>query len=65
MMRAILIKDGTGPAENLYIGEVPKPQINPRQILVKVCRTLQSPHRQGCAETTAFRLKLLASTAWT
>ncbi len=36
MMRAVLVKDGSGPAENLYIGEVPKPQIASRQILVKV-----------------------------
>lgn len=65
MMRAVLVKDGSGPAENLYIGEVPKPQITPKQILVKVCSTTLVAARSGMAETTATRLRLLASTAWT
>lgn len=35
-MRAIRIKDDKGPAENLYIGESPKPQPRPGELLVKV-----------------------------
>lgn len=35
-MRAVLIKGGNGSAENLYIGETPKPSPQPGQILVKV-----------------------------
>lgn len=35
-MRAVLIRDGKGPAENLYIGEAPKPTPNANQVLVKV-----------------------------
>jgi len=35
-MRAVLIKDGKGPIESLYIGETPKPTLGPGQVLVKV-----------------------------
>lgn len=35
-MRAILIKDGKGPIENLYIGEAPEPVLEHGQLLVKV-----------------------------
>jgi hypothetical protein len=35
-MRAILIKDGKGPVENLYIGEAPKPTPKSGEVLVKV-----------------------------
>ncbi len=35
-MRAVLIKDGKGPVENLYIGEVPTPSPANGQILVQV-----------------------------
>lgn len=35
-MRAILIKDGKGPIENLYIGEAPDPVVQPYEVLVKV-----------------------------
>jgi len=34
-MRAILIKDGKGPVENLYIGEAPKPTLGKGDVLVK------------------------------
>ena len=34
-MQAVLIKDGKGPIENLYIGEAPKPILQKGQILVK------------------------------
>lgn len=34
-MRAVLIKDGKGPVENLYIGEVPKPTLEKGEVLVK------------------------------
>ncbi|KAJ8591112.1 quinone oxidoreductase putative [Rhizopogon salebrosus TDB-379] len=35
MMRAVLIKDGHGPIENLYIGETDKPVPKKGQVLVK------------------------------
>ena len=35
-MRAILIKDGKGPVENLYLGEYEQPSPGPGQVLVKV-----------------------------
>ncbi|PIL35093.1 hypothetical protein GSI_02881 [Ganoderma sinense ZZ0214-1] len=35
-MRAVLVKDGRGPIENLYIGEAEKPVPGPGQVLVKV-----------------------------
>jgi NADPH:quinone reductase-like Zn-dependent oxidoreductase len=34
-MRAVLIKDGEGPVENLYIGEAPKPTLGKGEVLVK------------------------------
>jgi NADPH:quinone reductase-like Zn-dependent oxidoreductase len=35
-MRAVLVKDGKGPVENLYIGEAPDPGISASEVLVKV-----------------------------
>lgn len=35
-MRAVLIKDGKGPIENLYVGETEKPVPEAGQVLVKV-----------------------------
>jgi len=35
-MRAVLIKDGNGPIENLYIGEIERPPPKEGQVLVKV-----------------------------
>jgi len=35
-MRAILIKDGKGPVESLYIGEAPTPVSNVGEVLVKI-----------------------------
>jgi len=35
-MRAVLVKDGKGPAENLYIGETSTPEIKPTEVLVKI-----------------------------
>lgn len=36
-MKAVLVKDGKGPIENLYIGDAPRPQATlPGQVLVKV-----------------------------
>ena len=34
-MRAVLIKDGEGPVENLYIGEAPKPTLGNGEVLIK------------------------------
>ncbi|KIY52377.1 quinone oxidoreductase putative [Fistulina hepatica ATCC 64428] len=34
-MRAVLIKDGKGPIENLYIGETEKPVAGPGEVLIK------------------------------
>lgn len=41
-MRAVLIKDGKGPAENLYIGEEETPEPKEGEVLVKV-RLASSP----------------------
>jgi NADPH:quinone reductase-like Zn-dependent oxidoreductase len=38
-MKAVLIKDGKGPAENLYIGEVDTPSPAAGEVLVKVSLT--------------------------
>ena len=35
-MRAILVKDGKGPVENLYLGETETPAPGPGKVLVKV-----------------------------
>ncbi|KDQ62036.1 hypothetical protein JAAARDRAFT_54076 [Jaapia argillacea MUCL 33604] len=35
-MRAVLIKDGKGPADNLYVGETDKPSVTPDSVVVKV-----------------------------
>jgi len=35
-MRAVLIKDGKGPAENLYIGEAPTPEPKAEEVQVKI-----------------------------
>lgn len=35
-MRAVLIKDGKGPIENLYIGETATPVMKSKEVLVKV-----------------------------
>ncbi|KIJ45959.1 hypothetical protein M422DRAFT_74960 [Sphaerobolus stellatus SS14] len=35
-MRAVLIKDGIGGVENLYIGEIPKPTPKATEVLIKV-----------------------------
>ncbi|KDQ16079.1 hypothetical protein BOTBODRAFT_31154 [Botryobasidium botryosum FD-172 SS1] len=35
-MRAVLVKDGKGPSENLYIGEAEKPKVGDGQVLVKI-----------------------------
>lgn len=37
-MRAVLVKDGKGPVENLYIGETEKPVLKPEEVLVKARR---------------------------
>lgn len=37
-MRAVLVKNGAGGVENLYIGEAPKPNPAAGQVVVKVCR---------------------------
>lgn len=35
-MRAVLIKDGKGPIENLYIGDTERPLPGEGEVLVKV-----------------------------
>lgn len=35
-MRAVLIKDGKGPIENLYVGDIERPNPEEGQVLVKV-----------------------------
>ncbi|KAF8631070.1 hypothetical protein AX15_002672 [Amanita polypyramis BW_CC] len=36
MMQAILLKNGAGTTDDLYIGEAPKPSLKPGQVLVKI-----------------------------
>lgn len=36
-MRAVIVKDGKGPIENMVIGEIPKPVPRHGEVLVKVC----------------------------
>jgi hypothetical protein len=45
-MRAILIKDGKGPLENLYIGETAMPTLKPREVLVKAC-SIAAPSKRA------------------
>lgn len=35
-MRAVLIKDSAGPAENLFVGETMRPTLSSKEVLVKV-----------------------------
>jgi NADPH:quinone reductase-like Zn-dependent oxidoreductase len=35
-MRAVLIKNGKGPADALYLGDTEKPSVAPGTVLVKV-----------------------------
>lgn len=35
-MRAVIIKDGKGPIENLYVGEIEKPSPKHGEVLVEV-----------------------------
>ena len=35
-MRAILVKRGAGPIENLFLGEAPRPKPLAKEVLVKV-----------------------------
>lgn len=35
-MRAVLIKDGKGPVDNLYLGETETPTPGPGKVLIKV-----------------------------
>jgi len=50
-MRAVLIKDGRGPVENLYIGEAPKPTLGQDEVLVKIrafgLNGMDIPQREG------------------
>jgi NADPH:quinone reductase-like Zn-dependent oxidoreductase len=36
-MRAVLIKDGKGPAENLYLGEEETPEPKKGEVQIQVC----------------------------
>ncbi len=42
-MKAILVKDGKGPAENLYMGEEETPLPKEGQVQVKVSRSPRGP----------------------
>lgn len=60
-MRAVLVKDGKGPVENLYIGETPDPTLREDDVLVKVT---YSVHLSACPRPTVPRSKLSASIVW-
>lgn len=47
-MRCILIKDGKGPAENVYLGEEETPEPEAGQVQVKVCRGPLETDSSGC-----------------
>lgn len=51
-MRAVLIKDGKGPAENLYIGEEATPEPKQGEVQVKVSRARLSPAWRNRANIT-------------
>lgn len=60
-MRAVLVKDGKGPVENLYIGETTKPVPRPGEVVVKVNMLLHLiiqivSHFRICAQIKAFGL---------
>lgn len=40
-MRAVIVKDGKGPIENLYIGEIEKPSPRKHEVLVEVCSLMR------------------------
>lgn len=42
-MRAVLIKNGKGPVENLYIGETAVPTLKPGEVLVKARTSCEKP----------------------
>lgn len=50
-MRAILIKDGKGPVENLYIGETATPVVKSQEVLVKV----RTEHHTVCDSHVIMR----------
>lgn len=60
-MRAILIRNDKGPAENLYLGEAPKPSAGAGQVLVKVNSLSAS---QPDLTVPRQRLRHLALIAW-
>ena len=41
-MRAVIVKDGKGPIENLYVGEIEKPSPRNGEVLVQVSTLLVS-----------------------
>jgi len=49
-MKAILIKDGKGPSQNLYIGDAPDPSVGPGEVLVKVRDTIGNGHTPRCVD---------------
>ena len=53
-MRAILVKDGKGPAENLYLGEEETPSPKDGQVLVKVGEDTFSFVALNYADITAW-----------
>jgi hypothetical protein len=58
-MRAIIIKDGKGPIENLYIGEATTPAVKSQEVLVKVrtveLRATYAPLTSQCANHVRSR----------
>ena len=65
-MRAILIKGGKGPVENLYLGEAPTPTPGLGQVLVKACILfIITPRCIQMHSDIRCRLRRLALIAWT
>jgi NADPH:quinone reductase-like Zn-dependent oxidoreductase len=60
-MRAILIKDGKGPLENLYIGETAMPTLRSQEVLVKA-RNCRAPSKRAPSLTiTACKSRQIAA----
>ena len=61
-MKAVLIKDGKGPIENLYVGETEKPVPEAGQVLVKVRLSMSVTLDRASLTMTCilYRSRLLA-----
>ena len=59
-MKAVLIKDGKGPAEHLYLGDVEMPKPDPEAVLVKVLPSIDEFHEGTCLIMRCSRYQVKA-----